>query len=71
MVGGLSHPIRNDLRSFESNNYPELARQAQELTHRGYTVWIFEHDDKPAPCYSEFTGWHVVGEWKRDLPPKW
>ncbi|MGH3570113.1 MAG: hypothetical protein ACRDRH_29725 [Pseudonocardia sp.] len=54
--GPLEKLVRNELRSAESDDKQEIMLRARELVARGFTVWIYEHGDRPRlPTASDLT----------------
>ena len=60
--GTLDAPITNELQSEESDDLGELEALAEELAHRGFGVWLYEH--APRTALPHASDYRVVAEWK-------
>lgn len=68
--GVLCAPELNELQTAETDDYDAAVAQAEELSRRGFAVWIYQHQARaqgvrlgePEPS----RGYEVVAEWRAD-----
>lgn len=61
--GTLDAPTRNELQSAETDDRDEVMGLAEELSARGFTVWVYQHDHRPGPNGHQ-APYRVIAEWQ-------
>ena len=64
-VGTLDAPQRNELQSRESDDLAEITALAEELSARGFAVWLYAHDHATGPN-GHRAPYRVIAEWTGD-----
>lgn len=59
--GTLEEPVRNELRTFESDDFVTITAQAEDYAGSGYSVWIYDHSPHPMP--NGEGSYRVIAEW--------
>lgn len=55
LIGPPHQPVRDELRSADSDDWEELSAVADQLVATGFTVWLFDHGHRtPIPTASDY-----------------
>lgn len=60
----LAAPERNELQSRETDDHAEAVRLAEELSSRGFAVWLYRHEHHHPEAGPLPGPYRVIGEWR-------
>lgn len=60
--GTLAEPEVNTLQTAESDDHDQALALAEEMSARGFAVWLYEHG--PTRLANDEGAYRVIGEWR-------